>query len=334
MADNGNEAQQQLIYSPKEYLAVPVASLIHRKTSITDLFIRLPSERMIKVAHKGGAIDQARIARFGDKNVLNFYVHKNDFGNIVSDLVRGAEGLNKMAESIPPDMRIAKFFNIAETVYAELLRLPISDESLGRAVRLSSEISTSMQEKPDFATLVKTIVGMGDEFARHSLGSVVMSNLLAVQLDWSSSKLLTPITMGAFFHDVGLKELPRELWFKPRIEMDRVEQALFERHPAIGVQLLSAVPLMTPDVLRIVQEHHEYPNGIGFPAKLRLDRIFPMAKVVSFGNVLAHELFDGAEKGFSIDSMIQKIDHVYSVMYGSDLSRAARRIFKKDEREK
>jgi hypothetical protein len=81
-----------------------------------------------------------------------------------------------------------------------------------------------------------------------------------------------------------------------------------------------------------VQEHHEIPNGTGFPAKLRLDRIFPMAKVVSLGNAMAHDMFDGgAANTFSLELMSQKIEHVYSVMYGADLSRAARKIFKKDE---
>ncbi len=329
MADTNH--QHQILFSEREFLAVPLASLIHRKVSTTDLFIRLPTDRMVKVAHKGGPLDHERITRYGE-SISQFWVYRKDFAEIVSELVRGAEQLNKMSESVPADLRIAKFFNIAESVYSELLSLPINDESLGRAIRLSTEISTSMREKPDFATLVRSIVGMGDEFARHSLGSVVMSNLLAVQLDWSSQKLLHPITMGSFFHDVGLKEIPKELWFKQRIEMDKEEVMVWEQHPALGVKLLSTIPFITPEVLRIVQEHHECPNGTGFPAKMRLDRIFPMAKVVSLGNLMAHDIFDGGENGFSLDSMSQKIDHIYSVMYGSDLSRAARKIFKKEDR--
>jgi|GEM_PF-6611171 len=319
-------------FSAEEFLAVPVSSLIHRKTSLSDLYIRLGSERMVKVAHKGGSIDIERIERFGEKNVQYFYVHRTEFALIVSNLVRGAEHLTGLSQ-VPNDLKLAKFFNIAESVYSELLNLPISDESLGRAMRLSTEISTSLREKPDFAKLVKSVVGMGDEFSRHSLGSVVMSNLLVAQMDWSSPKLLAPITMGAFFHDIGLKELPADLWFKNRLEMNRDELQLWETHPAIGVQMLNSISFITPDVLRIVQEHHEVPNGSGFPAKLRLERIFPMAKVVSFGNMLAHEMFDPVPgQTFSLDRISQKIEHVYGTMFGADLARAARRIFKKDDK--
>lgn len=326
-----SEAQNKS-FTEEEYLAVPVSSLLHRKASLSDLFIRLASNKMIKVAHKGGSIDVERIERFGEKNIQYLYVHRTEFASIVSDLVRGAEHLTGLTQ-VPTDLKIMKFFNIAESVYTELLNLPISDESLGRAIRLSTEISTSLREKPDFSKLVKSVVSMGDEFSRHSLGSVVMSNLLVTQLSWSSPKLLAPVTMGAFFHDIGLKELPEALWFKNRLEMNREEALLWETHPALGVKMLNSISFITPDVLRIVQEHHEVPNGTGYPGKLRLDRIFPMAKVVSFGNVLAHEMFDPVVgEPFSLDRISQKIEHVYSAMYGVDLARAARRIFKKDDK--
>lgn len=326
-----SEAQPK-IFTEEEFLAVPVSSLLHRKASLSDLFIRLSTNRMVKIAHKGGALDIERIERFGEKNIQYLYVHRSEFAGIVSDLVRGAEHLTGLSQ-VPVDLKITKFFNIAESVYTELLSLPISDESLGRAIRLSTEISTSLREKPDFAKLVKSVVGMGDDFSRHSLGSVVMANLLVTQLDWSSPKLLAPVTMGAFFHDIGLKELPEELWFKTRLEMNKEESMLWETHPALGVQILNSISFITPDVLRIVQEHHEVPNGTGYPGKLRLDRIFPMAKVVSFGNMLAHEMFDPTPgEAFSLERISQKIEHVYSAMFGADLARAARRIFKKDDK--
>lgn len=318
-----------LLFTEDLYLPVPTSSVIHRKSSLADLYLRLPNNRMVKIAHKGGIIDIAQIQRFGDKEVRYLYVVKNDFSEIVSDLVKGAEGINRI-DGIPADMKVTKFFSVAETVYSELLNLPLTDESLGRAIRLSTEISSALREKPDFAKLVETVIGLGDEFARHSLGTVVMANLLMIQLEWTSPKLSNPISMAAFFHDIGLKDIPTHLRFKKRIEMTPEEAALWETHPSIGVALLSPLQIITPDILRIVQEHHEMPNGAGFPQRLRSERMFPMSKVVSFANVLAHELFDApsSEAPFLIDTLTQKVEHVYSVMYGVELAKAARRIFK------
>lgn len=324
---------QDLQYSDELFLAVPTASLIHRKTSVSDLFIRLETGRMIKVAHKGAGINTDQVQRLNEKDVKYLYVFKSDLSNIVSDLIKGAEGLNQL-KNVPSDLRIAKFFSIAESVYAELLQLPITDEALGRAVRLTQEISNSMRESPDYRTLVGTIIGLGDDFARHSLGTVVAANLVMTQLKWRSPKVVGPVTTAAFFHDIGLKELPEELRHKPTLEMNREETILWETHPALGVRIMSSMNnSITPDVLRMVQEHHEVGTGAGFPNRLRLERIFPLARLISMSNMLAHDLFktNGNNATFSAEQMAQKIEHVYALMFGQDLARAALRIFKKED---
>jgi len=326
------ETQVAERFSDDVFLAVPTASLLHYPKSISDVFVRLPSERMVKIARKGDRLDLEQIGRFGAKDVQVLYVFKTDFADVVSELVRGASAFGA-ERRVATDEKLNRFFTVSESVYAELLRLPLSDDAFSRTLQVTSEIATQMQQKPDFTKLIKSVVSLGDDFSRHSIGTVVMANMLMVPMDWTAKKLVDPVTMGAFFHDVGLKEVPMELRFKDRIEMTRDEAQAWEAHVGIGVHLLNSLNFITPEVLRIVQEHHETCNGTGFPGKLRHDRMFPMAKVVSFANVLAHDIFDSSIHGepFSMDNLIKKIDFVYSVMYGSELSKVARRIFRKTD---
>lgn len=317
-------------FSDEVYLAVPTASIVHYKHAMSDLFVRLPSDKMIKFAHKGETIDYERINRFGAKDVRVIYVFKADFADLVNELVRGAAQFG--ATRATTDEKVGRFFNVAEALYCELLRLPLTEDAFSRAVALTSEISHNIVQKPDFGKLIKSVIGMGDEFARHSTGTVVMANMLMVPMEWKNPKLVEPITMGAFFHDIGLKEIPEELRFKDRIEMTKEESQIWESHVGIGVHLLNRFNFLSPEALRVVQEHHEVPNGTGFPNRLRLDRMFPMAKVVSLANLLAHDIFDPNHDGkpFSVENLLKKIDFIYAVMYGTELAKAARRIFRKD----
>ncbi len=126
-----------------------------------------------------------------------------------------------------------------------------------------------------------------------------------------------------------MKELPPEILSKHRIDMTPKEIELYETHPARGVIILSSFPVISADVLRIVQEHHEIPNGQGFPAHLRGERIFLPAKVVSLASLLAHDLFDviSEDKVVDVDRVRLKIDSIYSTMYGSELTRAIKKVF-------
>lgn len=317
----------EINYSENDFIAVPMKSLIHRKVAVADLYLRLPSDRMVKIAHKGGEIDIERIHRLGLRDVQYLYVHKDSLSAVTSELVDGAEQLNRTTKVIV-DKKINHFFNVAEAVYAEMLKLPISPESLFKAIRMSQEFSHLMSEKPDFAKLLRVTVDIGDEFSRHSLGTVVIASLITEQLQWKSERLKSPILMGAFFHDIGLKEVPAELRFKNRIELSPDESSIWESHVGIGVQLLNRLPFISPDVLRIVAEHHEIPNGTGFPGRLRLDRMYTPAKVMSLANLLAHDIFDLSQGAFSLDHLKKKIDHIYGPMFGADLGRAAKNLFK------
>lgn len=318
-------------FSDEVYLAVPTASMLHYPRALSDIFVKLPNQRMVRILRKGDPLDLERIGRFGTNDVQALYVYKSEFSDVVGDLVRGAAAFGQ--RNVTSDQKISRFFDVAESVYVELLKLPLSDEAFARTLQVTGEISANMQAKPDFTKLIRSVVSLGDEFARHSLGTVVVANMLMVPLEWTTKKLVEPVTMGAFFHDIGLREVPEELRTKPRIEMSHEEIQAWEAHVGIGVHLLNSVNFLAPEVLRIVQEHHETPNGTGFPNRLRQDRMFPMARVVSLANVLAHDIFDAPENGqpFSIENLLKKIDHVYSVMYGPELGRVARGIFRKTD---
>lgn len=316
-------------YSDEVFLTVPTASLLFYKNAISDVFVRLTSDRMVKIARKGEALDIERINRLGAKDVQSLYVLKSDFTDVVTELVRGASAHSQ--QKIATDAKLSRFFTVAESIYTELLKLPLSDDSFSRTLQVTSEISSHMQQKPDFTKLLKSVVGLGDDFTRHSVGTVVVANMLMVPMEWTSKVLVDPVTMGAFFHDVGLKSVPEELRKKDLIEMTKDEVQVWESHVGVGVQLLNSVNFITPEVLRIVQEHHEIPNGTGFPSRLRGERIFPMSKLVSFANVLAHDIFDPSDDGqaFSVENFTKKIEYVYGVMFGQELAKAAGRIFRK-----
>jgi HD-GYP domain-containing protein (c-di-GMP phosphodiesterase class II) len=285
---------------------------------------------MVKIAHSGQPLEADRIKRMGEKKVVTLYVLKEDYSTVVASLVRGAltAGAN---QSVANSLRLEQYFKVAESVMVELVRLPLTAASLSRAVSVTHEIANTLSTNADFSTAFRIIFSLGEAQARHAMGTVVISNWIANKVGWTSPKVLAPICMGAFLHDIGLKEVPKEIYEKDRLEMTPEEFAIYQAHPTRGVQILSTLDSIPIEVLRIVQEHHEIPNGNGFPSHLRGDRMFPLAKVVSFANVLTQELFDKVIDGkpFLVDEFLARVDMVYKPMYGTELTKAVKAIFTK-----
>lgn len=78
------------------------------------------------------------------------------------------------------------------------------------------------------------------------------------------------LRLAARLHDVGKVAVPQEILDKPgRLDADEWRQ--IERHPEVGAQLLASSNL---DALaRIVEAHHERPDGAGYPHRLTSEDI-------------------------------------------------------------
>jgi HD-GYP domain-containing protein (c-di-GMP phosphodiesterase class II) len=63
------------------------------------------------------------------------------------------------------------------------------------------------------------------------------------------------------------------------------ERRLVEGHPAAGVEILEAVPLLTP-ALDVIGSHHERYDGAGYPAGLRDDGIPLTARIFAVVDAL------------------------------------------------
>lgn len=323
--------QNVLDYDENIFVAIPPISIMSRRVAVADLYIKMPTGRMVKVAHGNRPIDIARMERMIERGQMEFlYVHKDDFSNLVSDIVSGTDKL-KESQDIPPDIKLAKFFNISETVFAELIRLPLSDDSLNRAIKVSSEIATNLRMKPDFSKAVQVLTSLDDDFTKHSLSTVIVTSMLLNAMDWNSEKVVNSLTNAAFFHDIGFRELPTHLFYKQRIDMDAEEIRLYESHPTRGVQILSSLSFISAETLQAVSEHHEISNGTGFPNGFRLERIYPLARLLSFSNLFAHDLFDSMKPGelFDETKLGRKLDGVYANMFDAEILKAARKVFRR-----
>jgi putative two-component system response regulator len=84
---------------------------------------------------------------------------------------------------------------------------------------------------------------------------------------------------GALLHDIGKIGIPEKLLHKNgRLEEEEYE--VFKVHPTLGASILGEVEFFRP-CLPVVQYHHEWVNGQGYPEHLAGDQIDMKARIVS-----------------------------------------------------
>ena len=100
----------------------------------------------------------------------------------------------------------------------------------------------------------------------------------------ASKTTLDEIEFGAYMHDIGKYLIPKEILLKPG-PLNESEREIMALHPVHGVEILRALPYITPTITHAVLYHHEKWDGTGYPEGLAGTAIPLAARTVSMVDV-------------------------------------------------
>lgn len=121
----------------------------------------------------------------------------------------------------------------------------------------------------------------GDKAAAHALNVSVIVLLLGRSLGMSREDLMD-LGTGALLHDVGKIDLPTRV-HHPEEGFSHAELKAYRDHVSLGVARGRQMQL-SPAALQVLAQHHELADGSGFPQRLPLDALSPLARMVALVN--------------------------------------------------
>jgi len=95
---------------------------------------------------------------------------------------------------------------------------------------------------------------------------------------------LSTLQRAAQLHDVGKLGVPDDILRKPAA-LTASEYEIIKQHPAVGAQIVSPLTFLS-DVRPVIRDHHERPDGRGYPAGLSGQEIHPLARIISVADAL------------------------------------------------
>lgn len=120
---------------------------------------------------------------------------------------------------------------------------------------------------------------------------------LAHSLNEAAGKPIDPLQLevAVYMHDVGMMFLPESLWLKPG-SLTASERAMLQRHADYSASMLSRMPGWD-EAVRIIAQHHEKPDGRGYPAGLMGDKICPGAKLMAIVDAFEAVMLKQSDRG-------------------------------------
>ncbi len=185
-----------------------------------------------------------------------------------------------------------------------------SEESYRSAENRIQKVVDFMLEEPKALAAMLATAGLAVDDSTH--GSTVSSLVLGVgtMAKWFGREELTDLAVAGLLHDRALKELGFEA--KTSAEtLSKEELAKFKKHPLKAVESVAGKKFITPRVMRIISDHEEYGDGLGFPEKKRFNKLGNDSQVFNVCDSFDHYcLENGKSAKECIEEFIEKrADH-------------------------
>jgi HD-GYP domain-containing protein (c-di-GMP phosphodiesterase class II) len=113
----------------------------------------------------------------------------------------------------------------------------------------------------------------------HALNTMTLAMVLGKALKLGDGEL-ADLALGALAHDIGNIKIPPHL-LKAKTRAKH-EEDFYRAHVHYGVDIARETGVFSPRALAIIEEHHEFLDGSGFPRGTK--KLDPLAQIVSLVN--------------------------------------------------
>lgn len=242
----------------------------------------------------GVVLNENTIKKIKQINILSIYIMDKYSNEEIEDIIK-PELRQKAIITIKE-----AFSNIGRINTANVSRNKESDYSwqeqsyfynIGKmAINLIEDI---LNHKDVMLALVD-IRSMNNYIYSHSVNVAVIALTIGIAFKLPKKKL-EALCIGALIHDIGKALIPKGILDKHG-DLSEEEKETIKQHPRLGYKYLSSTYNINSLSKLIVLQHHERPDGKGFPDELSKDNILDLSSIISVANAYDNLSTDLPEK--------------------------------------
>jgi len=228
--------------------------------------------------------------------------------------------LEAAANTITPTKPNDDFIRSAHEATMEIIRRTGLNETSQQLIRSNVMlIVKSMGTSPKLKNILRSI--FIDRTKYRSSHSVVLAQLtcaIAGAVKWGSSTTFQKLTLASFLHDLeveidDLADVQTRAELEARANTLKLEEMKrYLLHPARASEMAQRMDEIPPDVDTIIVQHHERPDGTGFPRGLSASQFHPLSVVF----VIGHDLLTAVHRSegpISMSEFIASREQIYSM---------------------
>lgn len=262
-----------------------------------DIFVKLSDQKYVKMFQTGDMLSEQDLEKLHRKKIDYLYMQPDSARLFLDKLQK--EILNLKALKAVDRASTSKLIDISQQLQSTVHQfvntlgmVPEVEELVKMNVGLTVQV---IRKNPDLNALFsKLTVDPNNYITSHSLVLSYIACAVASKQEWYSDSTYQKLTMAALMHDICLTN-ERIAHYRSEKEMlanierenfSTADISSFHEHPRQAAKLLSDISDVPPDVDTIILQHHESPDGTGFPTGIQHHHMSPLSSVF----IIAHDI--------------------------------------------
>lgn len=303
----------------EDYYSIPITLFKFTKETPFELYIKLYNGKMVRVFHRNTTISEGEINKFLQRGIQFFYMKGDEYAVVVSEFLKRANSVLTVDEQ-----RFSQLSKLAlfghDTTKKLINRLGVKKEVIAMANDAVETVLKLEKENPTIHKLFSQFIKREDYITEHSILLSFITTAMLKEMDQDSVMSVYKMTLASFFHDIKVpEEMRQSIEFRCNTAneglLSKSDNRNYNKHPQAACDLLNKLSNIPPDVFRIIEQHHEAPNGKGLPHKLDHTGISPYAALFIVAEDFIAEIYRAGHDTFNMLEILHQMERRFDKGY-------------------
>lgn len=246
---------------------------LRQAVASTDIYIRIGAGKFIKLIRAGEAIDREKIIEYHRKGEKYLYQSRDDYEKAVEASIQkmisrfGSANLTKA-------QHIGLQLGTIKQVQDVIRNMGISESVIEATDEVVGSVEQVLKDSKNLKSLIKKLLSLKSSFFTRTSIMNYLLGAVCQNVTWTSHQTFKKLIYASIYCDFGFEPDEDNLATILSFEDKRVEHVTsyekkkLRNHPRLGATVLEKTAKFLTDEITLILQHHEKPNGTGFPQGL------------------------------------------------------------------
>lgn len=309
-----------------DFIKILLSHYAKYTTSSCEVYLKLADNKYTKIVNSNDVDvpDAHQIAHYLKKGIDYVYIKRPYFNKLLKEV------FDSVQNQILLEKKAVKLFEIHgvsfQVSFAGLNAIGINEADISTTNKVIDQtISGFLQNKESQKNFLKYCEGDGF-LVGHSLLIIYIAGKICScpESPFNFHTAMKKITAASFFHDFSLLEIPDV--FQEMNLSDITDKLVLNKmlnHPLESAKYLPHHEELFEETKKIILEHHEMPDGSGYPKNLKANQISPYACLFIISEQMAFCLIRNNFSRERLRDFLQNSQEMYSQGNFSKIYKAA-----------